>query len=289
MAAGSSSGRPKRPKRYSNGQLTYGPWYISDWIASASVLGLSDAGYRLYHLLCLRVMERGPIPDDPVTVSAYCPGVRDFDRAWAEIQPLLIRDARGVFQRRALAEHLHGVGVCAQATSSIHGRHGTNVPTNVPTDEGTNGGTTQTQTQTQDPNRRPETQTQTPKGKQKGTPPEPLRAEVAEIMVAWEGYVGALSPKTYATNAKHAGQLLDRGCLADPAAKGVDPPGPQTLARVLGAIAWLQAETPSSSGFTWNTSVRSIEKLRQKWPKIERSAKGGATYMDRVNQTLENL
>ena len=149
----------KRPKRYSDGQLTYGPWYIDDWIASPSVLGLSDAGYRLYHLICLRVMQRGPMPDDPAYVRAVCPGVRDFDAAWAEVRPALLVDAAGrLYQRRAMAEHEHGIAVCREATAAVWVRDNGPDPGSIDTSSDrsidtsidvSNGVSTQTQTQTE--------------------------------------------------------------------------------------------------------------------------------------------
>lgn len=78
----------------------------ADWISKARVLGLSDAGYRLWHLIGLRVREGGPLPDDEETIRALCPGVRAWAQAWAEVHPLLDHVPEGmVSQGEALAEY----------------------------------------------------------------------------------------------------------------------------------------------------------------------------------------
>lgn len=116
-------------RRNADGQLAYGRWYIGDWISSATVLALSSDAYRLFHLFCLRVMERGALPDDKRLIRSICPGVEDFDAAWAEVRPLLAsasddasQSPRLIFQRRALAEHEHGVSLCAQAQKAVNAR-----------------------------------------------------------------------------------------------------------------------------------------------------------------------
>lgn len=106
--------RRRRPRRFSGGKLTYGDWYIRDWMQSSEVALLSDTGYRLYHLVCLRVMEMGLLPADRRAIEALCPGVRgDSAAAWAEVVPLLdvAGDGRW-FQVRALQEHVTGLEAC---------------------------------------------------------------------------------------------------------------------------------------------------------------------------------
>ncbi len=269
-------------------------FYAGDWLADTFVQALSFEEQGAYLRLLCHQWEAGSIPTDPERVGRLLGGRLDL---WPVLEPKFpggknpklegIRKECEAYHAGQRRKGALGNARKAEIRALLEG-----VPAGSPA--GSLRGAPKDRQGRGAPKARSSSSSSSCSSsvspeKQRGTPPEPLRADVAEIMVAWEGYVGALAPKTFAANAKHAGQLLDRGCLGDPKAKGVDPPGPQTLGAIMGAIAWLKAETPSAGGFTWNASVRSIEKLRQKWPKIERSASSGKSYMDRVNDTLENL
>lgn len=227
----------RKVRRFNDGQLTYGPWYIGDWISSATVLGLSDAGYRLWHLVCLRVMERGSVPDDPAAVRAVCPGVRDFEAAWAEVRPLLQVDEDGrLYQGRARSEYRHGVEVCTEAHRA--GQRGGRPPAGTDrfTDRGSDAVTDRYTDRVTDrvthPDPDPERTLDSTedscsrRGGHGGAAPPPVGAEGADASTgAARGASNGHRPS--APTRPSRGQLAGRG-VQPPRDPGADPDPPET-------------------------------------------------------------